>query len=52
MAGALGTDAFHCRGLDEKICNVFAPISPALIADRSRPPAIDVCSPILTSENL
>jgi len=28
MAGALGTDAFHCRGLDEKICNVFAPISP------------------------
>jgi hypothetical protein len=42
MAGKLGTDAFHCRGLDEKIWKVFAPSSAALSADRSRAPAIDV----------
>src|SRR6185369_15030488 len=48
MAGMLGADAFHCRGLDEKIWNVLAPSSAALSADRSRAPAIDVCNPIRT----
>ena len=48
IAGKLGTDAFHCRGLDENIWNVFAPNSAALSADLSSAPAIDVCNPIRT----
>ena len=36
--GSARDDAFHCRGLDEKIWKVFAPSSAALSADRSGRP--------------
>jgi hypothetical protein len=49
MDGALGTEAFHCRGLDEKIWNVFAPNSAALSAERSSDPAIEVWCPRRTA---
>jgi hypothetical protein len=49
MAGPLNGEAFHCRGLEEKIWNVFAPSSTALSAARSSEPAMDVWIPIRTS---
>ena len=42
MAGPLGVEAFHCRGLEEKIWNVFAPSSTAFNAARSSDPAMEV----------
>lgn len=43
--GAEGTDAFHWRGLEEKIWNVFAPNSAAFSAERSSEPAMEVWIP-------
>src|ERR1700674_4736018 len=48
IPGLLGTDAFHWRGLDEKIWDVFAPSSAAWRADFSRDPAMEVWMPMRT----
>jgi hypothetical protein len=48
MAGALGTEGFHWRGLEEKIWNVFAPNSAAWRAERSIDPAMEVWRPMRT----
>jgi len=42
-------EAFHWRGLEEKIWNVLAPSSAALSAERSSDPAMEVWIPMRTS---